>query len=70
MKGNPKSFSNRRAIAENRSAHPHLRLVTVHAVPALPPVVIETAQSERLEIVEKPCPARCFVAPYPDYGGR
>jgi nucleoid DNA-binding protein len=35
-----------------------------------PPVVIETMRSERLEIVEKPCPARCFVAPCPDYGGR
>jgi DNA-binding protein HU-beta len=41
----------------------------VYAAPGFPPVVIETARSERLEIVEKPCPARCFVAPCPDYGG-
>jgi nucleoid DNA-binding protein len=35
-----------------------------------PLVVIETVRSARLEIVEKPCLARCFVALCPDYGGR
>jgi hypothetical protein len=45
-------------------------LTPVYAAVGFPPVVIETVRSERLEIVEKPCPERCFVAPYPDYGSR
>jgi hypothetical protein len=42
----------------------------VYAAVGFAPVVIETVRTERLEIVEKPCPERCFVAPCPYYGSR